>query len=167
MMSDNRNEMIWSQFGASIDMLENAIEACPGEVWGETAGFQEFWYISFHTLFWLDLYLYGPIEGYQPPEPFGLEELDPAGAFPDRVYRKDELLDFLRHCRKKLRNTLNSMDDGAAARMVTHGSRTMSFEELLWYNMRHVQHHAAQLNLLLRQRTDSAPGWVSKAREVI
>jgi hypothetical protein len=30
----------------------------------------------------------------------------------------------------------------------------------LLYNMRHVQHHAAQLNLILRQTIDSAPGWV-------
>jgi hypothetical protein len=164
-MSDLRNNIIWSQFGASIDMLENAIEACPNEVWGAKADFQEFWYLSFHTLFWLDLYLHGPIEGFQPPEPFGLEELDPAGVFPNRVYRKDELLDYLRHCRKKLRNALNSMDDGAATRTITHGSRVMSFEELLWYNMRHVQHHTAQLNLMLRQSSDSAPGWVSKARE--
>ncbi|HMO81126.1 MAG TPA: DinB family protein [Pyrinomonadaceae bacterium] len=164
-MADRRSEMIWSQFGASIDMLENAIEACPDEVWGSAAGFQEFWYLSFHTLFWLDLYLHGPIEGFRPPEPFGSEELDPAGVFPDRVYRKDELLDYLRHCRKRLRNTLNSMDNAAAARTITHGTRKMSFEELLWYNMRHVQHHTAQLNLILRQRTDAAPSWVSKTKE--
>jgi len=30
--------------------------------------------------------------------------------------------------------------------------------------MRHVQHHAAQLNLILRQQIDSAPGWVAKAK---
>lgn len=40
--------------------------------------------------------------------------------------------------------------------------RAMSNGELLLYNMRHVQHHAAQLNMLLRQATDSAPRWVSK-----
>ena len=40
--------------------------------------------------------------------------------------------------------------------------RKMSNGELLLYNMRHVQHHAAQLNMLLRQKTDSAPDWVSK-----
>ena len=39
----------------------------------------------------------------------------------------------------------------------------MSIAELLLYNMRHVQHHAAQLHLILRQTIDSAPGWVSKA----
>jgi hypothetical protein len=30
--------------------------------------------------------------------------------------------------------------------------------------MRHVQHHAAQLNLILRQQIDSAPRWVVKAK---
>jgi hypothetical protein len=41
------------------------------------------------------------------------------------------------------------------------GSLDLIFAELLLYSMRHVQHHAAQLNLLLRQRTDSAPGWIN------
>jgi uncharacterized damage-inducible protein DinB len=36
--------------------------------------------------------------------------------------------------------------------------------ELYIYNMRHVQHHAAQLNLLLRQKIDLAPGWVSQTK---
>jgi uncharacterized damage-inducible protein DinB len=40
----------------------------------------------------------------------------------------------------------------------------MSHAELLLYNMRHVQHHAAQLNLILRQKTESAPGWVARAK---
>jgi hypothetical protein len=35
--------------------------------------------------------------------------------------------------------------------------------ELLLYSMRHVQHHAAQLNLMLRHATDSAPRWVRRA----
>lgn len=163
-MGESRNEIIWSQFGASIDMLENAINACPDEVWGDKSGFQEFWYLAYHTLFWLDLYLHGPIEGFEPPEPFGLEELDPAGVFPERVYRKEELLIYVSYCRGKLRDILDKMDDERAAGTIRHGKREMSFEELLWYNMRHVQHHAAQLNLILRQKTNSAPGWVSRAK---
>lgn len=156
--------MIWDQFGAAIDMLENAISECPDDVWGEAADFQEFWYISYHAIFWLDLYLHGPIEGFHPPEPFGLEELDPAGLFPDRIYRKDELIKYLSHCREKLRIILIDLDGETATRTISHGTRSMSFEELMWYNMRHVQHHAAQLNLLLRQRTDSAPSWVSRTK---
>jgi hypothetical protein len=40
----------------------------------------------------------------------------------------------------------------------------LSIAELFLYNMRHVQHHAAQLNLMLRQTVDSAPRWVARAR---
>jgi uncharacterized damage-inducible protein DinB len=38
----------------------------------------------------------------------------------------------------------------------------LSVAETLLYNMRHVQHHAGQLNLILRQKIDSAPRWVRK-----
>ena len=37
--------------------------------------------------------------------------------------------------------------------------------EILFYNMRHVQHHAAQLNLLLRQKISRSPEWVFRADE--
>ena len=37
--------------------------------------------------------------------------------------------------------------------------------EVLLYNMRHVQHHVAQLNLLLRQSINDAPNWVSLAKD--
>jgi len=40
----------------------------------------------------------------------------------------------------------------------------LSVAELLLDNMRHVQHHAAQLNLVLRQKTGSAPKWVTASR---
>jgi hypothetical protein len=40
----------------------------------------------------------------------------------------------------------------------------MCYAELLLDNMRHVQHHAAQLNLILRQTIDAAPGWVATAK---
>ncbi|RZK44955.1 MAG: hypothetical protein EOO61_01865, partial [Hymenobacter sp.] len=35
--------------------------------------------------------------------------------------------------------------------------------EILFYNMRHVQHHAAQLNLMLRQDNNNAAGWVFRS----
>ncbi len=166
-MADTRNEMIWRQFGASIDMLENAIEACPEDRWGDAAGFQEFWYIAYHTLFWTDLYLHGPVEGFLPPIPFGLEELDPKGAFPDKVYSKDELVGYARHCRDRLRSILADISEDKFSEIISHGKRAMSYEELLWYNMRHVQHHAAQLNLLLRQAGASVPRWVSKTTSTL
>ena len=41
----------------------------------------------------------------------------------------------------------------------------MSVLELALYNLRHIQHHTAQLNLLLRQRTgEAAPRWVGRGQ---
>ena len=83
--------IIWQQFGAAIDMLENAMLACPNKLWSNRSQRPEFWYVTYHTLFWLDLYLSDSVEGFTPPAPFTLDELDPAGLLPKRVYTKDEL----------------------------------------------------------------------------
>src|SRR5437667_3626130 len=66
---------LWQQFGATIDMLENALLACPsthwhGRLWSDQKDHPQpsesaaFWYITYHTLFWLDLYLTGSREGF-------------------------------------------------------------------------------------------------------
>lgn len=154
--------MIESQLGAAITMLENAIIACPEELWPDRAATPEFWYVAFHTLFFLDLYLSGSIEGFAPPAPFTLDELDPAGVLPERAYTKPELLGYLDHCRRKCRLTLASLTEDGSRRSCSFPWGEMPFGELLLYNVRHVQHHVGQLNLVLRQRTDSAPRWVSR-----
>jgi hypothetical protein len=156
--------IIWQQFGASIEMLENALLACPDELWSDRSQRPEFWYVVYHTLFFLDLYLSGSVEGFAPPAPFTLDELDPAGLLPERVYSKDELHTYLEHGRTKCRATIENLTDETAWRRCRFPWGELSFAELLLDNMRHVQHHAAQLNLNLRQKTDSAPGWVAKAK---
>lgn len=157
-------------------MLENAITACPEDVWAarakrgtelnaEDSSYQSFWYISFHTLFFLDLYLSDSVEGFVPPKPFTLDELDPTGILPDRVYTKLELLNYLEHCREKCRVKLENLTEENANQLFSgFGFTHYTMLELQLSNMRHVQHHAAQLNLLLRQKTDFAPNWVGKTK---
>jgi uncharacterized damage-inducible protein DinB len=82
---------------------------------------------------------------------------------PERPYTKDELQIFLKHCRKKCRTTIEALTDEQANKRIKFGSVDLTFGELLLYNMRHVQHGAAQLNLILRQTIDSAPRWVFRA----
>jgi hypothetical protein len=161
-MLDFWGSAIRQQIHAAIDMLSNAIKACPDHVWaGE--GQSAFWYIAFHTLFFLDLYLSEVDEPqFLPPPPFGLGELEDKVVLPGRVYTKDELVGYLGHCRKRLDKVMAAMTEAWAAKVCPIPYRAMSNGELLLYNMRHVQHHTAQLNLLLRQKTDSAPGWVSR-----
>jgi hypothetical protein len=117
-MDDFWKTVLWQQFGAAIDMLENAMRACPNDLWSNTEekpawvkkSVVGFWYVVYHTLFWLDFCL----------------------------------------------------SDSETPRRLSSGE--VNGAELLLYNMRHVQHHVAQLNLLLRQTVDSAPAWVAKTR---
>jgi len=69
--------ILWQQFGATIDTLGNALRACPDELWTEALWeepadgptYSAFWYLGYHALFWLDLYLSGAVEGFTPPTP--------------------------------------------------------------------------------------------------
>ncbi len=163
---------IGSQFGAAIDMLDNALRACPDDLWrvclwndpSMPSEFSEFWYVAYHTLFWLDLYLSGAVDGFTPPAPFTLDELDPAGLLPDRVYTKDELRSYLDHSRQKCKRIVEALTDKRAAQRCKFTWGEVSFVELLLDNMRHVQEHAAQLNLILGQNSASARSWVATAK---
>ena len=82
---------IWMQFGAVIDYLAETIEACPDKLWTAALWltpdtkpeFAQFWYVAYHSLFWLDLYLTGAEEGFVPPPPFTLIEQDEQGPLPE------------------------------------------------------------------------------------
>lgn len=157
-------ETVWDQFGAAIDMLENAMEACPEHLWVEPTRHPhlQFAYMAFHTLWWLDYYLDEDPDTFRPPAPYTMGELDPAGVYPDRPYTKDQLRAYLEHGREKCRRTIAALTEEKAKGPHNHGKRQHNVLNLHLYNARHVQHHAAQLNLILRQVTDSqAPRWIS------
>src|SRR5215469_17436342 len=133
---------LWQQFGAAIDSLENALVACPASLWNERlwgsssappvpVEFSQFWNIAYHTLFWLDLYLCGSLEGFAPPAPFTMED-------PERAYTKDELQAYLRHTRTKCRTTLAALTPEKASQSCEFPwapGRIFTFAELLLYTM--------------------------------
>ena len=157
---------LWRQYGAAIDMLDNALVACPASLWRERLWrdppppefppqFAEFWYVTFHTLVWLDLYLSGvPEEDFAPLAPFSQGVLDSAEAAPEQPYTREELRAYLASMRQKCHTTLAALTGEQARRPVEYPwseGQPVSFLELLLYTMRHVQEHAAQLSLFLGQ----------------
>lgn len=100
---------------------------------------------------------------FLPPPPFTLSEFE--DVMPGSIYSKEELLGYLQSCRYECRTLMAGLTEATFSNRWTNVSGTMNYSilEILLYNMRHVQHHAAQLNLLLRQGINNAPGWVSRA----
>lgn len=156
--------LLWKQFGATIDMLENALLAVPDDLWGDLSNSHQAWYSIYHTLFFLDLDLSGSLAGFTPPAPFTMAELDPEGLLPDRVYTREELRTYLEHCRRKCRVRIAALTAEEASRRCGIERIDCNNVELLLHSMRHVQHHAAQLNLLLRQANEEPPRWVKRAQ---
>ena len=140
------------------------MRACPDDLWGDQSQEPQFWYLVYHTLFFLDFYLSDSLEEFTPPDPFTLSELGPASVLPERVCTKAELQTYLEHGRKKCKAVIEALTDENADQGFKYGRVDISKAELFLYKIRHVQHHSAQLNLILRQKGESPPRWVVKAK---
>jgi hypothetical protein len=162
MMSIIDNGMVWRQFSVAIDDLAAALRDCPDDLWEArlwadepdqwvAKGFGAFWYLGYHTLFWLDLYLTGAEEGFAPPPPFDLVEMEEGESLP-RVYTREELLGYAALCRERCRAAILALTEEGARRVCGFPWGEVPFGELLLYNMRHVVEHAAQLRMFLGRR---------------
>lgn len=173
------NSALWRQFGAAIDMLDSALLVCPAAqwtqpLWHDAAAtefpprFAEFWYVSFHALTWLDLYLAAvPEEEFSPPAPFVQGAIDAAASQPAEPYTKEALRAYLAALRQRCQRALLALTEEQARRPVSHypwiSKQPISYLELQLYSLRHVQEHAAQLSLFLGQH-DTPVRWVAQAK---
>lgn len=166
-MDTTLKTMVWEQFGAAIDTLDDAINLCPDHLWTavlwkdpENERFGQFWFVAYHAVFWIDLYLAGYNEGFLPPAPFV------RGRLPDEPYSKDQVRAYLVECRKKCQATLAGLTDEQAHRRCTFEWIEASYLEMQLYCMRHVQEHAAQLHFVLGQQGIPGSDWITKARDI-
>ena len=168
------SDMLWRQFGAAIDMFGEALRDCPDELWEKSlwkdqpgqwvaAGFSAFWYLCYHTLFWLELYLAGAEEGFSPPAPFDLVEMESDEVLP-RTYTREELLGYLEYCRRKCQEIIGALTIEQANRSCRFAWGELPFAELQLYNLRHVQEHGAQLHMFLGQQAGKSTRWVFQAQ---
>jgi hypothetical protein len=172
---------LWQQFGAAIDMLENAMLACPDTLWQEhlwgnhsndpqSSEYAAIWSITHHTLFWLDLYLTGSREAFAPPHPYTWDEQGVKRTLPEQPYTREELHTYLVQLRQKCQTTIAGLTDEQARQPFTFpwpGGQVISFLELQFCTMRHVQEHTAQISLFLGNHgiSDEALDWIPQAKD--
>ncbi len=152
---------LWNQYGAALDMLENALVKCPDSLWDDE---NKFWYNAYHCLFFTDYDLTTDPENFHPPEPYTMSEMDPSGIMPERTYTKEELIAYLGHSREKARKLIGRPIEELINMRWNNGRRNYSMIEHLLHSMRHVQHHTGQLNMLLGKVDHDLPIWVSQTK---
>jgi DinB superfamily len=172
-MNKSLNDILWNQFGASIDMLINVISNCPADYF---LTHRRFYYIAFHSTIFLGYYLTIPPGDFSPVLPFTqMNESDrPKEAIddliPDENYSKQQLVDYLLLSRQKCKTLIESLTDEKLNLRFTEGNEAGDMDypivEILLYNMRHTQHHTAQLNMLLRQDLNKHMEWSFRAGDI-
>lgn len=89
---------------------------------------------------------------------------------PDKVYSKQEVVDYLIKSREKCRQLIDSLTEEKLSERFKEGDEPNDMDypilEILLYNMRHTQHHTAQLNMLLRQDVEKHMGWSFRAGDI-
>lgn len=172
-MIKNINEILWNQFGASIDMLINVISFCPEDYFISN---RRFYYIAYHSTLFLDYYLTLPPRHFTPllsftsrgPEERPKEAVD--DLIPDKNYSQQEIVEYLKQSRKKCKELIDALADEKWNVHFKEGDEPNDMDfpilEILLYNLRHTQHHAAQLNMLLRQDLDKHMEWSFRAGDI-
>lgn len=166
-MIETTKQSIASQFEAAFLTLQKCIDDCPDESWHQPVANHPYSQSLFHGLFFGDLYLGATIETMK-AQPFhreykmefeGYEELSHHEK-PGRTYDRSFLQTYLDFCREKARQEVAVETAESLERQVDSPWHRFSRLEMHLYNIRHLQHHAAQL--ILRLRIDHNPeiAWV-------
>jgi hypothetical protein len=158
-----------SQYHAALAMLRESIERCPEELWYSDTRANSFWQIAYHTLFFAHMYLhpteadFRPWEGHQSrvQHPDGIAgPADPDSSLPlvPNPYSQQEVLAYWSVCARMVDPAVEALD-------LQSGDSGFS-----WYrvsklehqivNIRHIQHHAAQLADRLRSSADVGIRWI-------
>lgn len=157
---------VWNQYGAAMDMFDDALRLCPDHLWtgvvwndNDDVRFGQFWFVAYHTVFWCDLFATGTSEGFAPPPPFVRGEL------PSQPYAQEQIRAYLGACREKCRAILLALTGEQAQQKCVFPWMEPAFLELQIYALRHVQEHAGQLSLFLGQHGVTGFDWVATARQ--
>jgi hypothetical protein len=154
-----------SQYDAGLSNLREAIEVCPDRAWNSAEDENRFWHIAYHVLFFTDLYMTVREEEYRPwPEgrreavPLGENPFDPEAEFDDSDdYSREQLLGYLEEVRGRIDEELAGHDLSGPSGF---SWLPMSRLEAHIYNIRHLQHHTAQLVDRMREREGVHVAWV-------
>ena len=155
------------QFYAALRTLFECVERCPDSVWTEPVHELKFCQSAFHASFFADLYLDNSFEEMK-MQAFHLEhesvfrdyeEFSPKK--PEHEYERSWVKLYVQHCRDKATNVINAETSETLVQEVSFDWLDITRAEMHIYNLRHIEHHAAQLILRLRQQgVEVGGGWV-------
>ena len=154
-MLETLQRLTTRQFEAALCTLNACITRCPEQAWNAPVAGLKFCQAAFHVLFFADFYL-GPDEASFKTQPFHQDHPEFFRDYEEFAHREQVLLydkpttlAYLRYCLNKAQEIIPAESAGILA-APSNQRPQLTRAELHVYNLRHIQHHAAQLSLRLR-----------------
>jgi hypothetical protein len=175
MMTNYWQEVICRQFATSIQSLRNGIDLCPDELWDDRVDGTPVWHIAYHALFFCDLYLSTDLEAFQPRDyhvdkyhflPGDHGKFGGIVTTPDQCYSRQQMLDYADHCTQKCKAVFETLTEERARERCGFWWYDLDVGEFLLNTLRHTQHHAAQIGLILRRRAGIGVDWLGTERSI-
>ncbi len=158
-----------SQYHAALAMLREPIERCPEALWDDPTPTNRFWQVAYHALFFTHFYLMPEEADFRPwaehvsevQNPDGIAgPPEPGSSLPivPPAYSRDQVLRYWDHVDGMVDAAVDALD----LAQPTSGFPwyRMSKLEHQFVNLRHTQHHAAQLADRVRAAADIGTRWV-------
>ncbi len=147
------------QYRAALQMMQQAIERCPEALWLASEGYAcPYWRVVFHGLFFTHFYLQKDPDSMRRWAKHRGQLQDTCGPASTEPYTRAEMLEYLEFCRGIL---------DAAVAALDLSSPDCGFP---WYkqgklehqltNLRHLQHHVAQLDERLCSVSGEGVDWL-------
>lgn len=158
-----------SQYHASLAMLREAIERCPDDIWFNDQHKNSFWQVAYHVIFFTHVYLQsneaafqrweGHQRNVQNEDAFAIEQ-DPKSNLPllPKPYTKSEVLEYWNFCDQMVDRDVDALDLQSPDSGF-HWYKVSKLEHQ-FINIRHIEHHTAQLADRLRATNGIAIRWV-------
>jgi len=151
----NLRPVLKSQYHAALAMLREAIDRCPDGEWLNRDRKNAFWQVAYHVLFFTHLYLQPNETAFVPWSQHHGENDGTTG----EPYSKAQVLEYWSFVDQAVDSAVDAIDLGSPESGFWWYK--MSKLEHQFVNIRHVQHHGAQLADRLRSAADIGIKWVS------
>lgn len=162
-----------SQYHAGLAMLRQAVEQCPEDLWLDTNVKNAFWQVAYHALYFTHLYLMPRSEDFVPWSGHVAEAQnedgiagppDPESTLPvlPPPYTRTQVLAYLEHLDAMIDGAVDTLDL-ASQESGFHRYRVSKLEHQI-VNVRHLNHHMAQLADRLTAAGHGGVRWVGARR---
>ncbi|MCY2928398.1 MAG: DinB family protein [Planctomycetota bacterium] len=146
------------QYHAALAMLKQPIERCPEELWTNPNYPTHFWNVAYHTLFYTHFYLQPHQAAFHRWEKHRDHYQDTSSPRIGEPYTRAEVLEYWALCDAAIDAGVDQLDLAANESGFPWYQMPKLDHQLV--NIRHIQHHAAELADRLRSAAGIECDWV-------